>query len=161
MSVSVRYSRGSWVVDVSTKEGGKRKRDITAFGAGAKAKAAAEAYRDDIALDVKSGKFWQRRAMNFRDLWTLFDAQLVGPVPGPATIQDYRSVAANYLLPALGSTLVNDIDAQTIIDLRTQLLTNPGIKSAVTKGSHEPLAARTVSPKRAQEVLAMRTCGQR
>ena len=48
-----------------------------------------------------------------------------------------------------------------IIDLRTQLLTNPGIKAAVTKGSHQPLAARTVPPKRAQEVLVMRTCGKR
>jgi integrase len=133
-----------WSTSPPGKEG-RRKRDITAFGAGSKAKAAAEAYRDEISTDVKSGRFWQRQVMTFTDLWALFDAQLVGPVPGPATIADYRSVANNYLLPELGSKLVKDIDAQTLIELRTKLLKNAGVKSAAEKGSGKPLAPRTVA----------------
>ena len=49
MSVDVRYSRGAWVVDISTKIAGKRQRSIKTFGAGAKAKAAAQAYAEEIA----------------------------------------------------------------------------------------------------------------
>jgi hypothetical protein len=61
MSVSVRYWRGAWVVDISTKENGMRKRLIESFGPGMKAKVAAELYRDDIAPQVKVGKFWRDR----------------------------------------------------------------------------------------------------
>jgi len=42
MSVFVRYWRGDWVADISSKENGKRKRLIESFGPGLKAKAAAE-----------------------------------------------------------------------------------------------------------------------
>jgi hypothetical protein len=75
-------------------------------------KAAAEAYRDEIAREVKFGKFRQLQVTTFKELWTLFDAQLVGPVPGPATIADYRSVAVNYLLPELGSKRCGQAVAQ-------------------------------------------------
>ncbi len=150
MSATVRYSRGGWIVDVSTEEGKrgeprKRKRSIVSFGAGAVAKAAAEKYRDDIAPKTKHEKFWERQTATFAMLWEKFNAQLVGPVPGPATIQDYRSMAENYLLPDFGERLLNDIDAECLIAYRTKLLTQPGLKASVAAGTHKPLAPRTVA----------------
>jgi integrase len=145
MSVSVRYWRGAWVVDVSTKIGGKRKRAITTFGPGAKAKSAAETYRNEIDPEVKSGKFWERQSVTFRDLWRRFDSQLVGPEPGPATIADYRSVAENYLLPELGERLLEEIDAESLVVLKTKLLTEPGFKASKTGGTKKPLSPRTVA----------------
>ena len=79
MSVSVRYSRGAWVVDISTREGGKRHRRIESFGPGRLGKSTAEAFRDEIAPQAKAGKFWERQTATFRDLWRKFDAQLVVP----------------------------------------------------------------------------------
>ncbi|MDB6013468.1 MAG: hypothetical protein JWL65_5718 [Gammaproteobacteria bacterium] len=109
-SVSVRYWRGSWVVDITTREGGRRKkRWIKAFGAGTNAKAAAEAYRDEIAPRAKSASFQQRQTATFRDLWTAFEFQLVDPVPGPATIADYKPIGRDYLLPELGDRLLRDM----------------------------------------------------
>jgi hypothetical protein len=91
MSASVRFWRGGWIVDLSTEEGQrggprKRRRSIISFGAGAKAKAAAEAYRDEIAPKARVARFWERQSATFGLLWQKFDSQLVGPVPGPATI---------------------------------------------------------------------------
>lgn len=82
-TVTVRYWRGAWVVDVWDKVNGRRKRLIKAFGPGTPGKAAAEAYRDEIAPQTKTPKFWERYNATFRDLWNKFEAQLAGPVPGP------------------------------------------------------------------------------
>src|SRR5216110_2949569 len=123
-SATVRYWRGGWVVDVSTRQGGKRKRSIKAFGPGTRAKAAAEAYRDEIAPQAKAGRFWERQTATFADLWEKFAAhELIGPTPGPATVIDYKATARLYLLPRLGERLLAQIDAQAIMDLKAQLLT--------------------------------------
>jgi hypothetical protein len=146
MSVSVRYSRGGWVVDVSTRQRGKRsKRWIKAFGPGSQAKPAAEAYRDEIAPQARAPKFLERQTATFRDLWKKFDAQLVGPDPGPSTIADYRSMATHYLLPEFGDQRLREIDAEALIAFKTKLLTQPGRKAAAKQGSGKPLAARTVA----------------
>src|SRR5882724_2060716 len=146
MSVSVRYWRGAWVVDISTKENGKRKRLIESFGPGLKAKAAAELYRDEIAPQVKVGKFWQRQTATFADLWTKFEShELIGPVPGPATDADYKSIAVNYLLPRFGDRLLKEIDTEFLMDLKASLLTQPGVKASAERGSGRPLSARTVA----------------
>jgi hypothetical protein len=73
-SATVRYWRGGWVADVSTAENGKWRRSIKAFGAGSKARAAAEAYRDEIAPQATAGKFWERQTATFCDplLGTVF-----------------------------------------------------------------------------------------
>jgi hypothetical protein len=56
MSVNVRFWRGAWVCDISTKVAGKRQRSIKTFGAGSKAKAAAQAYAEEIAPQAKPGE---------------------------------------------------------------------------------------------------------
>ena len=144
-SATVRYWRGAWVVDVSTLVDGRRKRSIKTFGAGAKAKTAAEGYRDEIAPQAKSSKFWERERATFRDLWTKFDAQLVGPEPGPATIADYRAVAKNYLLPELGDKRLKEIDSEELMAFKTKLLTEAGLKASGKEGSGKPLSPRTVA----------------
>jgi integrase len=144
-SAKVRYWRGAWVVDVSDKVGGRRKRVIKAFGPGTKGKASAEAYRDEIAPQTKTPKFWERYNATFRELWNKFEAQLVGPVPGPSTIADYKAVAQNYLLPEFGDCLLREIDAEVLIAFKTKLLTQPGLKASVEGGSQKPLSARTVA----------------
>lgn len=46
-------------------------------------KAAAEAYRDEIAPAAKAGKFWERQTATFRHLWQGFEShELIGPTPG-------------------------------------------------------------------------------
>jgi hypothetical protein len=77
-------------------KGRRKKRWIKAFGSGTKAKAAAEAYRDEIAPQTRSASFHKRQTATFRNLWTAFEAQLVGPVPGPATIADYKAIGRDY-----------------------------------------------------------------
>jgi len=145
-SATVRYWRGGWVVDVSTTIDGRRKRSIKAFGAGSKAKAAAETYRDEIAPQAKAGKFWERQSATFADLWERFEAhELIGPTPGPATIADYKAVARLYLLPRLGEQLLTELDAQAIMDLKAALLTSAGAKAAGREGSGKPLSPRTVA----------------
>jgi integrase len=145
-SATVRYWRGGWVADVSTKIAGQRKRSIRAFGPGAKAKAAAEAYRDEIAPQAKAGKFWERQTAKFADLWEKFAAhELIGPTPGPATVVDYKATARIYLLPRLGERLLAQIDAQVVMDLKAQLLTEAGAKASSKEGSGKPLSPRTVA----------------
>ena len=143
-SVSVRYWRGAWVVDVSTRVDGKRKRSITTFGSGAKAKAAAQAYAAEISQPKKLSRFWEQQTVTFRDLWERYAShELIGPSPGPATIADYKAVARMYLLPYLGTRLLAEIDAQVIMDLKAKLLTEAGAKAE--RGSRKPLAPRTVA----------------
>jgi integrase len=146
-SATVRYWRGAWIVDVSTPVDGKRKRMIESFGAGAKGKAAAEAEarRDELAPLSKTDRFWKQRHATFRDLWNRFAAQLVGPVPGPATIVDYKAMARLYLLPLMGDGPLSQIDAESLIGLKTRLLREAGVKAAVRGGSGKPLAPRTVA----------------
>jgi integrase len=145
-SVSIRYWRGAWVADISTTVAGKRKRMIKTFGSGAKAKAAAEAYRDEIAPQAKAGKFWERQTATFRDLWHKFAAhELVGPVPGPATIADYKAVAQLYLLPHMGDRLLMEIDAEFLMSFKAKLLTEPGVKASRKAGGRRPLSPRTVA----------------
>ena len=43
-SATVRFWRGAWIVDISTRIEGKRQRAIKTFGPGPLAKAAAQAY---------------------------------------------------------------------------------------------------------------------
>ena len=144
MSVSVRYWRGAWVVDVSARVDGKRKRSITTFGPGAKAKAAAQAYAAEISQPRKLSRFWQQQTATFRELWESFAAhELIGPTPGPATVADYKAVARIYLLPNLGTRLLFEIDAQVIMDLKSKLLTAAGSKAE--RGSGKPLSPRTVA----------------
>jgi hypothetical protein len=112
--------------------------------AGSKAKAAAEAYRDEIALQAKAGRFWERQTATFSTLWEKFEAhELIGPMPGPATITDYKACARMYLLPGLGERLLADLDAQAVMDLKARLLTEAGAKAAAVSG--RPLSPRTVA----------------
>src|SRR4051812_20885227 len=112
-SAAVRFSRGVWIVDVSDVVDGKRRRSIKTFGAGRLAKAAAEAYRDEVAPEAKAGRHFERLTATFADLWTKFDTTelIAGGNAGPATIADYRALARLYLLPNLGSRLLSEIDA--------------------------------------------------
>lgn len=146
MSVSVRNWRGGWVVDVSTRERGERKkRWIKSFGPGAKGKAAAQAFREEMVAQTKRAGFQERQTATFRDLWRSFVGQLVGPIPGPATVADYKAMGRDYLLPELGDLLLKDIDAAVLVDLKTKLLTQPGLKASGREGSRKPLAPRTVA----------------
>jgi integrase len=146
MSVTVRYWRGGWVVDISTKAAGRRRRSIKAFGAGAKAKAAAEAYCDQIRSEAKQPKFWERQSATFRDVWVKFAAhELIGPVPGPATVADYVGIARLYLLPEFGDRKLTEIDAEFLMDFKAKLLTQPGVKASCKEGTGKPLSARTVA----------------
>jgi len=145
-SANVRFSRGVWVVDVSQTVDGKRKRSIKAFGAGAKAKAAAKAYRDELAPQAKIGKFWERQTMTFRQLWEKFDAhELASGERAMSTIIDYRAVGRLYLIPHFGDRLLSEIDTETISDFKTQLQTNAGAKAAGKEGSGKALSARSVA----------------
>jgi hypothetical protein len=131
MSVNVRHWRGAWVVDLSTKIAGKRQRSIKTFGAGAKAKSAAQAYAESIAPQAKSGKFWERQDATFADLWDKFTAhELASPDLRPSTVADYKALGRLYLVPHLGDRLLNDIDTETILDMKTQLQAAPGSKAA-------------------------------
>ncbi len=145
-SATVRFSRGAWIVDVSTYVAGKRKREIRAFGAGREGKARAEAYRDEISTPSKSERFWERRTATFADLWAKFEAhELIGPTPGPATIADYKATARLYLLPRLGTSPLAEIDAQVIMAMKAELLTRSGAKAAGREGTGKPLSPRTVA----------------
>lgn len=143
-SVSVRYWRGAWVVDISTRIDGKRKRSLKAFGAGAKAKAAAQAYAREHAPPDKLSRYFQQQRATFRDLWERFAGhELIGPNPGPATITDYKAMARIYLLPNLGGRLLAEIDVQVVKDLKAKLLTEAGSKAL--RGTGKPLSPRTVA----------------
>jgi integrase len=145
-SATVRYWRGGWVVDVSTTIGGKRKRSIKSFGAGTKAKAAAEAYRDEIAPQAKGGKFWQRQTLTFADLWEKFAAhELASPDLRVSTVADYKALGRLYLLPLLGSRLLTEIDVEAVMDLKRALQTEPGAKAGGKEGSKRALSARSVA----------------
>jgi hypothetical protein len=145
-SASVRFSRGVWVVDISTTVDGKRKRSIKAFGAGAKAKAAAMAYRDEIAPQAKAGKFWEKQAMTFRQLWKKFDAlELSTNERAASTIVDYRSLGRLYLLPHFGDRLLSEIDTELISSFKAELQTTAGAKASGKEGSGKPLSARSVT----------------
>jgi integrase len=146
MSVNVRFSRGVWVVDLSTKIGGKRQRSIKAFGAGAKAKAAAQAYAEEIAPQAKAGKFWERQSATFRDMWVQYEGHvLASPDLRPSTAADYRAIGRLYLLPHLGGRLLNDIDKKAILDMKAALQSAPGAKAAGEEGSGKPLSPRSVA----------------
>ncbi len=145
-SATVRYSRGGWVVDVSTRTSGKRQRSIKGFGPGAKAKAAAEAYRDEIAPQAKAGKFWERQTATFADLWDKFAGhELAGPDRRPSTIADYQAMGRLYLIPQLGARLLGEIDAETILDMKTALQASAGAKASGKAGSGKPLSPRTIA----------------
>lgn len=148
-SVTVRNIKNrGWVVDISTWEDGARKRSIKTFGRGARAREAAERYRDERAGEIKTGKFWERRTTTFRMLWEKFEAQEL--VPGalrPATIADYQASARLYLLPHFGDLSINELerDIECVKAFKAKLLTEPGIKAAGKQGSGKPLSARTVA----------------
>jgi len=145
-STTVRYWRGAWVVDVSTRLGGKRQRTIKTFGAGAAAKAAAQAYASEIAPQTKSGKFWERQTATFADLWQKFAAhELASPDLRPSTVADYQALGRLYLVPHLGARLLGEIDAETIMDMKGALQAGPGSKAAGQAGSGKPLSPRSVA----------------
>lgn len=146
MSVNVRFSRGGWVVDLSTTIDGKRRRSIKAFGAGAKAKAAAQAYAEEIAPQAKAGKYWERQSATFADLWAKFSAhELASPDLRPSTVADYKALGRLYLIPHLGDRLLNDIDTETILDMKAQLQASAGSKASGVEGSGKPLSPRSVA----------------
>ena len=146
MSATVRYSRGVWVVDVSQTIGGKRKRSIKAFGAGAKAKRAAEAYRDEMAPAAKHAKYFERQTLTFRALWEKFAAaELAGTDRAPSTVADYRAIGRLYLLPMLGDQLVDMLDVDFWLGFKTRLQTLAGSKAAGKEGSGKPLSPRSVA----------------
>jgi hypothetical protein len=66
---------------------------------------------------LASASFQKPQTATFRDLWAAFDSQLVGPVPGPATITDYKAIGRDYLLPELGDRLLKDIDPAALSPL--------------------------------------------
>ena len=146
MSVKVRYWRGAWVVDVSTKLAGKRERSIKTFGAGGKAKEAAQAYAQEIAPQAKTGKFWERRTATFADLWDKFAAhELASPDLRPSTVADYKALGRLYLVPYLGDRLLSEIDTEVIMDMKTQLQAAAGSKASGKEGSRKPLSPRSVA----------------
>jgi integrase len=146
MSVNVRYWRGAWVVDVSAKVAGKRQRSIKTFGAGPKGKGAAQAYAESIAPQAKSGKFWDRQDATFADLWDKFTAhELASPDLRPSTVADYQALGRLYLVPLLGDRLLNEIDTETIMDLKTKLQADAGAKASGKEGSGKPLSPRSVA----------------
>lgn len=123
---------------------GKRKRSIKTFGTGSKAKAAAEAYRDEIAPETKSGKFWERQTMTFAELWKRFEAtKLATPERRASAIADYKAMGKLYLVPHFGTDLLVSIDVEAIEDFKAKLLTTPGRKAE--KGSGKVLSNRTVA----------------
>lgn len=66
-------------------------------------KAAAHAYRDEIAPQTKNAKFWDRQNTTFRKLWEKFEAhELIEPNLRASTIADYKAIGRLYLLPLLG-----------------------------------------------------------
>jgi integrase len=146
MSVNVRFWRGAWVVDVSAKIAGKRQRSIKTFGAGSKAKSAAQAYAESIAPQAKSGKFWERQDATFADLWDKFTGhELASPDLRPSTIADYKALGRLYLVPHLGDRLLNEIDTETIMDMKAKLQADPGSKAAGVEGTKKPLSPRSVA----------------
>jgi integrase len=145
-SVNVRYWRGAWVVDLSTKIAGKRQRSIKTFGAGAKAKAAAQAYAEEIAPQAKTGKYWERQAATFADLWEKFAThELSSPDLRPSTVADYKALGRLYLVPYLGDRLLSEIDTETILDMKASLQAQAGAKAAGKEGSGKPLSPRSVA----------------
>lgn len=147
-SATVRYwrAREAWVVDVSTTLAGKRKRTITSFGAGTKAKAAAEAYRDEIAPQAKAGKFWERRTTTFAGLWEKFAAhELASPELRHSTVADYKALGRLYLVPLLGPKLLGEIDVEAVMELKRTLQTTPGAKAGGKEGSKRALSPRSVA----------------
>jgi integrase len=146
MSVKVRYSRKAWIVDISEYVNGKRQRTIKRFGAGSKAKSAAEAYAEEIAPQAKAGKFWERQEATFRDMWAQYERHvLASPDLRPSTAADYRAIGRLYLLPHLGDCLLNDIDKKAILDMKASLQGSPGAKAAGAEGSGKPLSSRSVA----------------
>ena len=144
-SVNVRFS-AVWVVDLSTKIEGKRRRSIKVFGAGPKAKAAAQAHAEDIAPQAKAGKFWERQSATFADLWDKYAAhELQGPDLRPSTIADYKAIGRLYLLPYLGARLLREIDTEVIMDMKAQLQAAAGAKAAGKEGSGKPLSPRSIA----------------
>jgi integrase len=135
---------GGWVVDVSKTIDGKRQRSIKSFGPGSRAKAAAEAYRDEIAPQAKVGKFFERQTITFKELWKRFEATLASSGLWASTIADYKAIGRLYLEPHLGDWRLVEIDAETIMEMKTALLTDAGAKAAGEEGSKKPLSARSV-----------------
>ena len=102
-SATVRFWRGAWVVDISTRIACKRQHAIKTFGPGAKAKAAAQAYAAEKAPQAKSGKYWERQTASFAELWEKFAAhELASPDLRPSTVSDYKALGRLYLIPHLG-----------------------------------------------------------
>jgi hypothetical protein len=135
-SATVRFWRGAWVVDVSTRIAAKRQRTIRTFGAGAKAKAAAHAYAAEKAPQAKSGKFWERQTATFAELWEKFSAhELASPDLWPSTVGDYKALGRLYLGPHLGSRLLGEIDAETIMEMKGKLQAAAGAKASGKEGS--------------------------
>jgi integrase len=146
MSVNVRFSRGVWVVDLSTKIAGKRQRSIKTFGAGARAKAAAQAYAEEIAPQAKAGRFWERQTATFADLWDKFTAhELASPDLRPSTVADYKALGRLYLVPHLGDRLLSEIDTEVIMDMKSKLQAEAGSKASGEEGSGKPLSPRSVA----------------
>jgi integrase len=145
-STTVRFWRGAWVVDISERTDGKRQRTIKTFGAGAKAKAAAQAYATDKAPQAKGGKYWERQSATFADLWDKFAAhELTGSDRRPSTVADYKALARLYLVPHLGACRLADIDTEVIMTMKSALQAEPGSKAAGKEGSGKPLSARSVA----------------
>lgn len=145
-STTVRFSRGAWVVDISTRIGGKRQRTIKTFGAGVKAKSAAQAYAAEKAPQAKCGKYWERQTATFSDLWEKFAGhELASPDLRPSTVIDYKSLGRLYLVPHLGARLLGEIDAETIMDMKGQLQSSAGAKASGKEGSGKVLSPRTVA----------------
>ena len=145
-SATVRFWRGAWVVDVSTRIAGKRQRTIKTFGPGAKAKAAAQAYAAEKAPQAKSGKFWERQTATFAELWEKFAAhELASPDLRPSTVVDYKALGRLYLVPHLGARLLAEIDAEAIMDMKGALQATPGAKASGKEGSGKVLSPRTVA----------------
>jgi hypothetical protein len=121
-SATVRFWRGAWVVDVSTRIDGKRQRAIKTFGAGPAAKAAAQAYAADNAPQAKSGKYRERQTATFAELWEKFAAhELASPDLRPSTVVDQKALGRLYLVPHLGTRLLGEIDAEAIMDMKGKL----------------------------------------
>jgi integrase len=145
-STTVRFWRGAWVVDVSTRIAGKRQRAIKTFGPGAKAKAAAQAYAAEKAPQAKSGKYWERQTATFAELWEKFSAhELASPDLRPSTVVDYKTLGRLYLVPHLGARLLGEIDAEAIMDMKARLQAAAGAKASGKEGSGKALSPRSVA----------------
>jgi integrase len=82
----------------------------------------------------------------FAKLWEKFAAhELASPELRPSTVVDYKALGRLHLVPHLGTRLLGEIDAETIMDMKGTLQAAAGSKAAGKEGSGKALSPRSVA----------------